>query len=137
MSLQVVCNYCREDAELVEKETVYSQGYGGKVWLCRPCRAWVGADSTSPVFAPLGTLAKSQLRAKRVHALAEFDRVWRLFATKYYGWSGKKARSLTYGWLARQMCIPLHECNIYAFDEVKTQIAIEICKAVQIVQVAA
>jgi hypothetical protein len=127
MSLRVVCNYCQQDAELVEKLGALEQ----MVWLCRPCKAWVPAQRNS---LPFGILAKSRLRQKRTHALYEFDRVRKLFVARY-GWS--KAHRMTRGWVALEMGIHEAQFNIYAFDEVRTQIVIEICRAVQIVRVAA
>lgn len=136
MSIQVTCGYCREDAELVDKSEVHGKGFAGKVWLCRPCKAWVPAHPDSPEHKPIGTLAKSHLRAKRVHALFEFDRVWRLIAGTY-AWSENRARQAAYGWLASEMHIHARGCNIHAFDEVRTQIVIDICSAVAAGKVAA
>lgn len=132
MSIRVVCNYCRGDAELVDK----CEGYGGKVWLCRPCRAWVPASSISPTSSPLGTLAKPHLRGKRTHALRELAYLRKFVAAKN-GWRTREATNPVRSWLALEMRISEAECNIYAFDEVKTQIVIDICRNVQVVKVAA
>lgn len=124
-----VCPYCEEDAELTDKGFVYKAHHDGLIWICKPCRAWVPVHRNSPVHAPLGRLANRDLRAKRVKASFYFDRVWQLMA-KQYGWSANKARQAAYAWLAREMCIPHQDCNLYAFDEAATQVVIDICSAV-------
>jgi hypothetical protein len=124
----VQCGYCTEDAELVDKREVYQQGFDGKVWLCRPCRAWVPAHKEFP-HRPKGTLAKSLLRAKRLKAYCLFEQVWRGVAARK-GWDEDRARSAGYHWLASEMGISATACNISAFDEVRTQIVIDICSAV-------
>ena len=127
MSADVACQcpYCHEDAELVDKREVYLQGFGGRVWLCKPCRAWVPAHKDPP-HRPMGTLAKSELRAKRLKAYCLFDQMWRGVATRK-GWDDNRARSAGYYWLAEQMGIDPKECNISAFDLVKAQVVIDIC----------
>lgn len=129
MSVQVVCDYCHEDAELVDKSEVYRQGFGGKVWLCRPCRAWVPAHPDSPVHKPVGRLAKATLRAKRLKAYVLFDQLWRATA-RLSGWEEHKARHAAYLWLAEEMGITPANCHIGRFDEAATQVVIDICSAV-------
>ena len=83
----------------------------------------------SPVHAPLGRLANHTLRAMRVKAIYYFDQVWKQMAERR-GWTPNQARGMAYGWLAREMGIPSSECNLYAFDEVRIQVVIDICSAV-------
>lgn len=126
---QPQCPYCGEDAVLVDKSVVYRQGDGGKVWLCEPCRAWVGVEIGSRGNTPKGRLAKSLLRAKKVKAFFYFDRVWRWVAEQH-NWSEWKARHAAYGWLAEQMGIKPEDCHIGFFDDAATQVVIDICMAV-------
>lgn len=120
------CNYCGRKAVLVLDDEVYAQSYGGHVWLCRPCKAWVGTHKNSPRHAALGRLAKAELRRMKITAHAHFDALWTA-AMKLRGWNKGVARVAAYRWLAREMEMDMKSCHIGMFDEAQTARVIEIC----------
>ncbi len=92
---EFACNYCNRNAVLVDSAEVYGRSYGGQVWYCRPCSAWVGAH---PGGGPKGTLAKAELRRLRMQFHAAFDRLWKPDAQ---GLSGRKRSHLRGRWYAK------------------------------------
>lgn len=118
MIVTVTCPYC-------DKPAIYGDGK----WSCRPCKAWVRAYSSSPTHRPEGRLAKERLRGMRLNARKSFERLWRT-DFNYRGWPRQRARDAAYSWLAQEMGIDHRDCHIGFFDEVKTQIVIDICSAV-------
>lgn len=70
----VTCPYCDGPAVLVDSAEVYGRSYG-KMWLCRPCKAYVGVHKGTD--KPLGTLANAELREWRKRAHAAFDLLWK------------------------------------------------------------
>lgn len=72
----VGCPYCGERALLVNDSQVYhGRSYGGMVWWCQPCDAWVGCHKGTD--KPLGSLANASLRAARQLAHERFDTAWK------------------------------------------------------------
>jgi len=63
-----ICDYCQGPTEFVDDSEVYERSYGRKVYLCRPCNAWVGVHKGTT--RPLGRLAKSELRKMKIQAHA-------------------------------------------------------------------
>jgi ribosomal protein L37AE/L43A len=124
-----VCPYCGRVSILVPDEDVYSRSYGGKVWICRHCQAWVGTHKNSPNHVPLGRLAKAELRLMKIDAHALFDRLWKA-AMRHRGWSKSQARRAAYRWLANEMNLSAAECHIGMFDEAQTAHVLQICKQV-------
>ncbi len=123
----VLCPYCGALAECVEDTAVYQRSYGGWVWLCRPCEAWVGSHKGSKTHIPLGRLATAELRKLKIEAHALFDPLWRA-AMKHREWSQAHARGKAYAWLSKKMGIDRAECHIGMFDEARCRTAIEILK---------
>jgi hypothetical protein len=99
--LKVICPYCCERAKLTRGGDVYRRNYA-PVWLCEPCEAWVGTHKDDPDHAPLGTLAKAELRALRQRAHQLFDPLWKAKMQRD-GCSKSKARAAGYDWLAGQL----------------------------------
>lgn len=124
---QPICPYCTLPAVLVPDTEVYRKSYGSKVWLCRPCGAWVGVHRGSPNDMPLGRLANAALRDLKIQTHAVFDPLW-IAAMKLRGWSKSRARITAYVWLAAQMGLSIKRCHIGHFDEDQCRRAIEICK---------
>lgn len=120
-----ICPYCGRSAVLVLDDEVYTRSYGGHVWLCRPCEAWVGTHRNSPRHIPLGRLAKADLRRMKVVAHAGFDDLWKA-AMKHRGWAKGYARLAAYRWLAKEMDMPIKQCHIGMMDEAQTQRVIDI-----------
>lgn len=132
-----ICNYCGKSAQLVTGQALYPHRddlAGLSFWKCDPCGAWVGchkagsrvhlghASVTSDGTLPLGRLANAELRAAKTRAHAAFDPCWRTYTV----WRQHPAytpdakypaarRRLLYGWLAKQMKLPPHECHIGMF----------------------
>jgi hypothetical protein len=122
----VLCDYCGGHTELVDDAKVYACSYGGKVYLCRPCNAWVGTHQGGAT--PKGRLANATLRKLKIEAHAAFDPLWRA-AMKLRGWKKNEARNRAYDWLSKSMDIPRSECHIGMFNEQRCSEAIQICRA--------
>ena len=110
----VICPYCSSNAVLIDSAEVYSGQSFGAIWICRPCKAWVGCHKNSFDHAPLGRLANAELRAAKVAAHAKFDPLWK---------SGKMHRKEAYNLLAGKLGISVDQCHIGMFD-------LETCKRV-------
>ena len=122
---QVICDYCQGEAELVDSSEVYSRSYG-PIWLCRPCRAWVGVHKNSNDHKPLGRLADAELRDWKKRAHAAFDPLWQKKIARE-GCSKGKARSAGYKWLADEMGIAYRYCHIGMFDIEQCRQVVGIC----------
>ena len=126
VSKAVFCPYCQKPAELLDDTIVYKRLHG-KIWICQDCDAYVGTHKNSENHAPLGTLANAKLRELRKFAHWNFDPIWKA-KMKRDNVEQSKARSLGYGWLAKEMALDVAKCHIAMFDEEQCEIAIEICK---------
>ena len=74
----MICPYCGKEAIWVSNQEIYGKKYGVSshmIWLCRPCRAWVGCHQNTQ--NPKGTLAKEPLRKLRIKAHKIVDPLWR------------------------------------------------------------
>ena len=68
----LVCPYCSQPTEYADSSEVYSKNYG-KIYLCRPCEAWVGVhEGTNKA---LGRLADERLRYWKKQAHYFFDKI--------------------------------------------------------------
>ena len=122
------CPYCAGPSELADSAEIYGRPYG-PIYICRPCRAWVGVHKNTAHYVwpvPLGRLANDQLRKLKMRAHQAFDPFWRV-AMRKYGIGKGKARSMGYRWLATKMGMPAQECHIGQFDEEQCLQAISIC----------
>lgn len=54
--LEICCDYCGGPTEYVDSSVIYGRSYG-MIYLCRPCRAYVGVHRGTN--KPLGRLAPS------------------------------------------------------------------------------
>jgi hypothetical protein len=113
----VQCPYCGRDAELVSDKEVYERSYGRRVWLCRPCNAYVGCHQGTN--EALGTLANQELREARMKAHMAFDKWWK---------EDKVPRTATYAYLAGALGIRIKECHIGMFDLETCQQVADICE---------
>ena len=91
----LACQYCGADAVLTSSAEIYGGRDYGKIYICRPCGAYVGCHKGTEV--PLGTLANEELRAARKAAHAAFDPIHK---------KGYKRRDRAYWWLAEKLNIP-------------------------------
>ena len=115
----VLCPYCNALAELVSDSEVYRRGYGGLIYLCRPCKAWVGCHKGGK--KPLGRLADAELRQLKIRGHELFDPLWKR--------AGRSKRSAAYRWLAEGTGIPLEECHFGMMDVDRAQKAIAFLEA--------
>lgn len=117
--MDVYCPYCGGKAEYVDSEVIYGKSYG-MIYLCRPCRAYVGVHRGTD--KPLGRLANTELRHWKKAAHAAFDPLWQ------YG-QFKHRRNAAYYWLAEKMGLPKEQTHIGMFDVPECKRVIEICQA--------
>lgn len=114
-ALALPCPYCNEPPVLVDGAEVYHGRSYGKIWLCRPCQAWVGVHKGTD--QPLGRLANKELREWKIKAHAAFDPRWK----------GKSDRREAYGWLAEQLGIEREKAHIGMFDVETCKRVVELC----------
>lgn len=124
LAVEVECPYCGRLAGLVDSKEVYRESHG-MIWMCRPCKAWVGVHKNDGKNRPLGTLANAETRHARRMAHARFDPVWQDRLGK--GKSKNQVRNAVYRWLAEHLGIPAEQCHIALFDLKTCVKVIEIC----------
>lgn len=117
--MNVRCDYCGRRAELVDSKVIYGKDYGHKVYLCRPCMAYVGCHKGTT--KPLGRLANAELREWKKRAHAAFDPLWQYGRFKGY-------RNAAYAWLADRMGLPVKETHIGIFDVSQCKRVVAICR---------
>jgi len=123
-----ICAYCGNPAKFSATSAhLYSRDYG-PVWECAACRAWVGCH---PDGKPLGRLANSELRQKKMQAHAVFDPLWKRKMQRD-GLKKGHARAKAYKWLASQLGIQARDCHIGMFDEATCAKVVEICRPFRI-----
>lgn len=125
---RVRCQYCNAISKVVQGGVLYGAGHKlshKEFYYCEPCEAWVGMHDINK--KPFGTLAKSDLRKKRVLAHAEFDKVWK--AKILEGYSKTAARQEAYEWLSKSLDIPINQCHIGFFNVGECNKTIAVCKA--------
>lgn len=125
--MSVKCPYCGEYAQLQPDSKVYGKSYGGQVWLCGPCFAYVGTHKSGKGTKPLGTLANQELRKWRSKAHISFDPLWQSKIKKDPS-KKRSARNEAYSWLAMNMGLDIDDCHIGMFDVEKCKQAILICR---------
>jgi len=128
-AIHVRCDYCGKPAELVDDTQVYQQSYGGRVWLCRPCGAWVGCHKNSKRAIPLGRLANAELRKAKIEAHAAFDPLWQAVARRD-GINPCLARNRGYAWLAKEMGMEMVACHIGKFNAEQCRRVVDLCRVI-------
>ncbi|ELY5939596.1 hypothetical protein SNN83_002694 [Cronobacter malonaticus] len=118
----VVCRFCGENVRVATHVEVYGRDYSDwpYVYLCDGCGAYVGMHPFTAI--PLGSLADKKTRDARKQCKPSFEALWR---------NGGMTRSEAYGWLARQLGIPVSECHFGWFDTEMCQRAKQICVSYQ------
>lgn len=124
------CRYCQQPARLV---LIGGEGYPygrdyGPMWVCPPCKAWVGCHPGTE--KPLGGLANAELRALKIKAHAAFDPLWQ-GKMRRDGCSKGKARRAGYAWLAAQLGIDVKKCHIGYMNMDECQRVVQICDALR------
>lgn len=118
-----LCPYCHAETIYIDSAEVYGKSYG-MIYLCRPCKAWVGVHKGSSTA--LGRLANDELREWKKKAHSLFDPLWQRKINK--GFSKKMARGAGYKWLANELGIDIDLCHIGMFDVDTCKQVVEICK---------
>ena len=119
------CPYCNKATEHVPDTEVYNISFGGMIYLCRDCDAYVGCHKNKPDQS-LGRLANKELRQAKIEAHYYLDNLWqrRIDAETTKG----HARGKAYKWLREQMNLTSAECHIGMFDVEQCKKVVEICK---------
>ena len=112
------CPYCHNKAILIDSRVIHGKSYG-LIWMCSPCKAWVGVHKNSPTHKPLGSLAKEDLRILRMKAHEVFDSLWRK-----WGISRKEA----YVYLQNLMDMTPEQAHIGRFNEYECRKLIKLLK---------
>jgi len=119
------CNICGGRVTYGSNARVYGREYGsGYCYLCERCGAYVGTHKPRPREA-LGLLADEPMRTGKKMCHVIFDSFW-----KGKPKAGKKRHDL-YGWLAREMEIPVEDCHFGYFDIDQLRRAYIILRGVQ------
>lgn len=116
---EVTCPYCGKLAEYVDSAEIYHGVSYGMIYLCRPCKSYVGVHKGTD--RPLGRLADAQLREWKKAAHAAFDPLWQFGEFRH-------RRNDAYRWLAEQMGLPVEETHIGMFDVEQCQRVIQIIR---------
>lgn len=121
----LVCPYCGQETEHVSDTEIYKQSYGGMMYLCRDCDAYVGCHKPRPTEA-LGRVANKELREAKIQAHAYFDNLWERKMAQ--GLNKYHARNKAYKWLAGEMGIDRKFCHIGMFDVAECMECVRICR---------
>ena len=111
------CPYCDSDSVLADSAEVYGGKSYGPIYLCRPCKAWVGCHKGTS--NPLGRLANAELRKWKMAAHSAFDPLWK---------TRKMRRRGAYKWLSDALGILEEKCHIGMFDVDLCKKTVEVCK---------
>jgi len=119
---KVLCDYCGNQADLVNGSVVYPHRADLKslqFYHCTPCSAYVGVHKNSKELKPLGRLADKELRIWKQNAHTSFDNIWR----------GKEmSRTAAYSWLASNLGTHLSSTHIGMFDVAMCKKVVEVCR---------
>jgi hypothetical protein len=130
MSELLYCPDCGGIAGLASSKEVYGGRDYGPIYLCRPCRAYVGCHKGTT--KPLGRLADAELREWKKRAHAAFDPVWQEhWQRENAGSAGYKkgmARDGRYRRLAELMGLSREECHIGMFDVEQCKEVVRLCR---------
>jgi len=121
-----ICPYCGRPSVLVDSAEVYRRSHG-PIWICRPCKAWVGVHQNDDKNRPLGRLANAELRSAKRGAHAAFDPLWTRKMERD-GCSKGAARKAAYSWLSQQLGISFNDCHIGHFDISDCARVVEVCE---------
>lgn len=124
---KVQCPYCGQPAPMVKGNVIYPHRrdlYPKNFWQCKPCDAYVGCHDANPKYGndgtrPLGRMANPALRQAKKDAHNAFDPLWKD--------GHHPSRKAAYGWLAKQLGIPVEACHIGEFDVVTCLRVVTIC----------
>lgn len=118
-----ICPYCGDRSVHTSDRAVYTTGFGGMIYWCKYCDAYVGCHKHKPTESK-GRLADKELRSWKILAHQYFDGMWK--AKKSV--RANVARSQAYRWLAVEMDIQPEYCHIGMFDVEECKQVVDICK---------
>ena len=124
-----VCPNCGSKAEYVDSIKVYYKQSYGMVWCCPnfpKCDTFVGVHKDrngKDTMRPLGTMANSVLRKKRMYLHGLFDPLWKNKELNERLGTGN--RNQTYAWLAYNLGIERKDCHMAYFDVIMCDKAID------------
>ena len=118
------CPYCNGYTDLVDSIEVYQESHG-LIYICRPCKAWVGVMFNSD--QALGPLAKSSLRVLRQEAHKWYDPLWQAKVRKD-NVSVKTAKGKAALWMGKILNIAREESHIGYLNNEQCHLLIEECK---------
>lgn len=121
-----ICPYCGEKSEIIESKELYGKDYG-KMYICKPCDAYVGTHKIYSIPVALGRLANKELREAKKLAHGFFDQLWKTQKgiAKMTDWFNQledkpvkfhSFRQRAYLWLSKVMDKPLSHTHIGMFD---------------------
>lgn len=111
-----VCPYCGRTPVLADSAEAYNGRSFGPIWLCRPCRAFVGCHKGTTT--PKGRLADAALREAKKAAHHAFDPLWQ---------EGLMRRTDAYASLSKALGIPREYTHIGMFNIAQCQETIRVC----------
>lgn len=120
-----ICPYCNKPTKHVEDIEIYGRSFGGMIYLCLDCDAYVGCHKTRPTES-LGSLANKELRQAKIEAHQYLDGLWERRINK--NCTKGHARGKAYKWLREQMNLTADLCHIGMFDVAECNKVIELCK---------
>ena len=100
----LLCPYCKNKSEFVDSKEVYGKSFG-MIYLCRPCKSWVGTHENSS--KALGRLANAELREAKKEAHLYFDKLWN---------RGQISRKKAYKMLSDHLKLPKEYTHIGMFN---------------------
>lgn len=118
-----ICPYCGTPPRYVDSAVVYGGVSYGMIYLCTPCKAYVGVHPGTSV--PLGRLANEELRAWKKKAHNYFDPIWKNKVAQ--GANKAVVRNEAYAWLSEAMNLDRELTHIGMMDVEQCKRVVELC----------
>lgn len=122
--VNIKCPYCGSRALLRPASVVYGERAtdpAAPYYVCArypACDSYVAAHRNTRL--PMGTLADSKLRRKRIQAHAAFDRLEK---------NGLMSKRQAYLWLQAKLNLPEQEAHIGKFSTFRCEQVIQLCES--------
>lgn len=121
-----LCPYCDCGTRQTTGKEIYPHRpdlHSKRFTTCRKyplCDAYVGHHDSG---APLGRLARKELRSLKSHVHAAFDPLWKRGRHQRFS-----SRTAAYQWLSETLNVPVRWCHVGMFDEDQCRDAIAAIK---------
>jgi hypothetical protein len=114
-----------------DSEMVYNGRSYGMIWICWPCKAFVGVHKAGTHrweggikiehtgVEPMGSLADAETRLARRQAHDAFDWLWK---------SGRIGRNAAYAWLQGATKLSAQRCHISRMDARQCDLVVRVCQ---------